>query len=437
MKFKVINKCHEDMSSMQGLLKSFLPFAKSKMGFTKPPTVIFQSDQGNARKLLGKTAHYDPTTNHVVVYVTGRHPKDVLRSLSHELVHHAQNCRGEFNNLPATTPGYAQKDNHLRKMEEEAYKVGNLCFRDWEDGVKSGAIKVSVMMKESLLKENKEQYTVVSGDTLSGIAGEFYGDVHMWPLIYVNNQQVIGQNPDLIKPGMNLFIPDSSEFAELSDDDLQSIYGKSDYYALDGEALKPIEGEKLQIDSDLFANYGAPADNAMAELKIWQGKKENNPKIEDRLTAMWANIGWRRWSPSIPWSAAAISWFFRADPSFPKSAGHVGYIEAAKRNRRQGASGYQYFTPDELDYDYQVNDIIGYVPSSYGKIHCDIYIGNGLCIGGNLNNTVKKNRIKRNTVSGEEIILVLRKVDSRDLNEWKHDELNKLLFKKFNLKHND
>jgi hypothetical protein len=35
MNFKVINKCHEDMSSMQGLLKSFLPFARKNMGFTK------------------------------------------------------------------------------------------------------------------------------------------------------------------------------------------------------------------------------------------------------------------------------------------------------------------------------------------------------------------------------------------------------------------
>ena len=28
MNFKVINKCHEDMTSMKGMLKSFLPLLK-------------------------------------------------------------------------------------------------------------------------------------------------------------------------------------------------------------------------------------------------------------------------------------------------------------------------------------------------------------------------------------------------------------------------
>ena len=433
MNFKIINKCHEDMTSMKGMLKSFLPFAKKTMGFAKPVTITFQSDGNNAQKLLGKTAHYDPTTNHVVVYVTGRHPKDVMRSLSHELVHHAQNCRGEFGNTPATTPGYTQKDNHLRKMEEEAYKVGNLCFRDWEDGVKTGKIKVSVTIKESLLNENSKKYTIVKGDTLSGIAAKFYGDLHMWPLIYANNEQEIGPLPDIIEPGTVLTIPDAAAFNSMSKDELASIYNKSNYYALDGEELKQISPEKTELDSDLFISYGSPAANAEQELKLWRGKKENNPKIQDRLAAMWANIGWRRWSPSIPWSAAAISWFFRDDPNFPKAAGHLGYIQIAKRNRKAGVSGYQHFTPKELGYEYEVNDIIGYVPSSTGRIHCDIYVGNDMCIGGNLSNTVKKNRIKRNTVSGEEIVLVLRKVDTRGLKEWKNDELNKLLLEKFNL----
>ena len=83
MKFKIVKKFKEDLSSMHGLLKSFLPFARKRMGFNKPPKIYFQSDDANAKKLLGKTAHYDPTSMCVTVYVTGRHPKDVLRSLSH------------------------------------------------------------------------------------------------------------------------------------------------------------------------------------------------------------------------------------------------------------------------------------------------------------------------------------------------------------------
>ena len=37
----------------------------------------------------------------------------------------------------ATNPTYAQDDQHLRKMEMEAYLKGNLLFRDWEDWVKN------------------------------------------------------------------------------------------------------------------------------------------------------------------------------------------------------------------------------------------------------------------------------------------------------------
>jgi hypothetical protein len=85
---------------------------------------------------LGKTAYYDPNEQKVVLYITGRHPKDVMRSLSHELVHHTQNLRGDFDNVQAMGDGYAQNDAHLREMEREAYEMGNLCFRDWEDSIK-------------------------------------------------------------------------------------------------------------------------------------------------------------------------------------------------------------------------------------------------------------------------------------------------------------
>jgi nucleoid-associated protein YgaU len=51
------------------------------------------------------------------------------------------------------------------------------------------------------------EYTVVSGDTLSGIAQQFYSDATLWPRLFTANRDRIG-NPDLIWPGQVLRIPE-------------------------------------------------------------------------------------------------------------------------------------------------------------------------------------------------------------------------------------
>ena len=50
-------------------------------------------------------------------------------------------------------------------------------------------------------------YTVVEGDTLSGIAKRHYGAASQWKRIYDANRDVI-DDPDLIYPGQNLRIPE-------------------------------------------------------------------------------------------------------------------------------------------------------------------------------------------------------------------------------------
>jgi len=122
---------------LQPLIDKFLPFAAKRMGFNKPPRLFLKNDSKNSVEPLGKTAYYDPNQKSVTLYITGRHPKDVMRSLSHELVHHTQNCKGAFDNVGEMGEGYAQNDEHLREMEREAYEIGNMCFRDWEDSLKS------------------------------------------------------------------------------------------------------------------------------------------------------------------------------------------------------------------------------------------------------------------------------------------------------------
>jgi hypothetical protein len=125
------------MTALTKMAKQFYPYAQEYLGFDKPAQIVYQSDSGNAQNPLGKTAQYNPTNYTVTLFVDGRHPKDLLRSLAHELVHHTQNCRGDLSpeKMGEMGDGYAQTDGHLRKMEQEAY--ASMVMRDWEDQYKS------------------------------------------------------------------------------------------------------------------------------------------------------------------------------------------------------------------------------------------------------------------------------------------------------------
>lgn len=146
---KCVNNTIGNVYHLEQWVDNFFPYSQEQLGFDKPVSIIFQSDEDNAAKMLGKTAYYDPEQLEVVLYTDGRHPKDVMRSLSHELVHHAQNCRGDFTSADSTSPGYAQEDPHLRDMEREAYERGNLIFRDFEDLIKTGKINIEIDFSDS------------------------------------------------------------------------------------------------------------------------------------------------------------------------------------------------------------------------------------------------------------------------------------------------
>jgi hypothetical protein len=137
-----LNEC-VDHSVLPNMIKDFVSYAKPRMKFNKSVSIVLKNNIKNAENPLGMTAAYEPMTNTIIVYISDRHPKDIMRSIAHELVHHAQNCRGEFSNHDKPLEsGYAQKDEHLRNMEKEAYQTGNLVFRDWEDARKKSLPKL-------------------------------------------------------------------------------------------------------------------------------------------------------------------------------------------------------------------------------------------------------------------------------------------------------
>jgi len=117
------------------LVDQYLPFAQKQLGFNNIPKINYIEDEQNAANPVGNTGFYNPATMEVSVYVTGRHPKDILRSVSHELVHHAQNCRGEFTPevMGEAGEGYAQTSPILRNLEIKANADGNMLVRDWCD----------------------------------------------------------------------------------------------------------------------------------------------------------------------------------------------------------------------------------------------------------------------------------------------------------------
>jgi hypothetical protein len=114
------------------LIKSLTDYMTDKGLKIEPlPEVKFIDDDiENARDFFGKTAYYDPNNRVVVLYTMERHPKDIMRSFAHEMIHHHQNVEGRLGNITTTN---TNEDGDLPEIEREAYEKGNMFFRNWTD----------------------------------------------------------------------------------------------------------------------------------------------------------------------------------------------------------------------------------------------------------------------------------------------------------------
>ena len=97
-----------------------------------PKVEFVDGDSDNAREFLGKTAYYNPETQTITLFTEGRHPKDIVRSFSHEMIHHIQNLEGRLGNITTTN---TQEDDNLNDIEAEANLKGTMTFRNWTDSL--------------------------------------------------------------------------------------------------------------------------------------------------------------------------------------------------------------------------------------------------------------------------------------------------------------
>ena len=116
-----------------------------------PKIQMIHDDYENGEDLFGKTAYYAPATNLVVLYTYGRHPKDILRSYAHELIHVHQNMEDRLSNINTTN---VNDDDYLEQLEREAYETGNIMFRSWTDSLTGNKLEESV---KKLITEKKKK----------------------------------------------------------------------------------------------------------------------------------------------------------------------------------------------------------------------------------------------------------------------------------------
>jgi len=152
-----------NIERIRNLIRAFYPYAKQQLGFERPVKIIYITKaETNSEDPFGKTAYYNPEKHSVTLFTLNRHPKDILRSFAHELTHHAQHCRGDFDGQEVSTEqGYAQKNPLLRKAEEEAYMQGGMLVRDWTDTLKSSDGKKERILITIMENKDKEEHKEV------------------------------------------------------------------------------------------------------------------------------------------------------------------------------------------------------------------------------------------------------------------------------------
>lgn len=125
-------------------LKSIAQFMKDDGLNVYPyPKVKLNWDEQDG--IFIKTGYYVPENKEIVLFCNGRHPKDILRSFAHEMIHHSQNLDGK--NLSFTNNDNVKDNEDLEKIEGEAYLKGNLYFRKWTEYISH---KQNKMLNETI-----------------------------------------------------------------------------------------------------------------------------------------------------------------------------------------------------------------------------------------------------------------------------------------------
>lgn len=115
---------------IEELLKYF-----NEIGFAYEPLpkITLNETSNKEDDLFIKTGYYSAENNELVLFIDGRHIKDILRTFCHEMVHRNQEIKkpGWLSECASDLP--LEKDPRLKEIESEAFLKGNLLFRGFTE----------------------------------------------------------------------------------------------------------------------------------------------------------------------------------------------------------------------------------------------------------------------------------------------------------------
>ena len=170
-----------------------------------PAVEFVNGDNENARDFFGKTAYYDPASSTIVLYTEGRHPKDIVRSFAHEMIHHMQNLEGRLENITTTN---THEDDNLNDLEKEANLKGTMTFRNWTDSLNEANTTPELQKEKVNISFELFDGTKISEDITLAMS---------------LNSQGLFELGDNIEKYSGLTLKDAQEFNETPDD--AYIYG--------------------------------------------------------------------------------------------------------------------------------------------------------------------------------------------------------------------
>ena len=290
-------------------IKSLIDFMREQhLNIDPLPKIELNPEEQDG--IFVKTGYYSPDEKKVVVFTDGRHPKDVLRTVAHEFIHHMQNLQNP--NKDWGGGGDLEADGKLRSIEGEAFLLGNIIFREWTEKMKK-----TRELNESKKKVIRNDEGKTIPETCDKCGGKVVCQIHGEP-VYVCEKcgKCFGTMPCRLNES-----PDHVDWVHLNYDDDDAIpfmllrYDGRFYVGEPGETHINMMGKILGVDKqELYNSIDDDGFDDYVDLEatgrywaskniisFWKTPLDHLEKLTNIVNRLWKHVGFDFKNLMIDW----------------------------------------------------------------------------------------------------------------------------------------